>query len=82
MRLRCLRCDMPVYNMDDAWVRTGMCAQCRRKLEGEIRAAQAAPVAPIHISIDEAATLPGLRDYVIEREIRPRQRRIEQLLAE
>lgn len=72
---------MPVYNMDDAWVRTGMCAQCRRKHEGEVRAAQAAPMAPMHISMDEAASLPGLRSFVVEQEIIPRQRRIEEALA-
>jgi hypothetical protein len=72
---------MPVSNMDDAWVRTGMCAQCRRKYEGEVRAAMTAPMAPMHISIDEAVSLPGLRSFVVEQEIIPRQRRIEGMLS-
>lgn len=77
----CLRCgrDMTAH-MSDAWVLHGMCDPCRRQFLAEVEA-EKFKAATVHVSIDEAASLPGLRSFVVEQEIIPRQRRIEGMLA-
>jgi hypothetical protein len=77
----CLRCgrDMTPH-MTDAWVQHGMCDPCLRTHLAEVEA-EKLKATTVRFSMDEAASLPGLRSFVVEQEIIPRRRRIEGMLS-